>query len=92
MRKVVKEYQVFKFNELNDNVKEKIVCDYIDYLMQVTDFDKISKNSNLYKAYKKANDMQTIWFLGSYIWDFCESQIMKEIEKCEYLENGEIFE
>lgn len=91
MKKVLREFKVYSFDELSETSKEKVVCEYVDFLVQVTDFDSISKNSNLYKAYKKANEMQTPWFLGSYILDFCDDKIMKEIKKCDYLENGEVF-
>lgn len=91
MKKVLREFKVYSFDELNDEVKGNVICEYIDFLVQTTDFDSISKNSNLYKAYKKANEMQTPWFLGSYIWDFCEDKIMKDIKQCDYLESGEVF-
>lgn len=91
MKKVVREFKVFSFNELSKDSQEKAISDYIDFMVQTTDFESISKNSNLYKAYKKANEMQTIWFLGSYIWDMCEGQIMKELKNDYFLENGKVF-
>lgn len=91
MRTIVKKINVYKFNELNKESQDKVISDYIDFVVDTTDFDEISKNSNLYKAFKKANEMRTPWFLGSYIWQLCEKQILKEVNKYEYLENGEIF-
>lgn len=91
MRTIVKKINVYKFNELNKESQDKVISDYIDFVVDTTDFYDISKNSNLYKAFKKANEMRTPWFLGSYIWQLCEKQILKEVNKCEYLGNGEIF-
>lgn len=91
MRTIVKKINIYKFNELNKESQDKVISDYIDFVVDTTNFDDISKNSNLYKAFKKANEMRTLWFLGSYIWQLCEKQILKEVNKCEYLENGEIF-
>lgn len=91
MRTVVKEYKVYKFNELCEESQNKVINDYVNSLAETVDFSKLNKNSNLYKAYKKANEMQTIWFLGSYIWEYCRKQILKEVNEYEYLENGRIF-
>ena len=92
MKTVVKEYKVYNFDELCEESKDKAINEYIEFMIQTTDFDSISKNSNLYKAYKKANDMQTIWFLGSYIWEYCRKQVLKEVKQYYYLENGSVFQ
>lgn len=93
MKVVTKKYNVYSFDELCEESKEKAINDYIDFLVQVTDFESLNKNSNMYKAYKKANEMRTPWFLGSYVWEYCQKQIMKELKgsQYEYLENGSVF-
>mgnify|MGYP004500230841 CR=1 FL=1 len=82
---------IYKFKELEEEAKEKVIEEYIEFLIATTDFEKINKNSNLYKAYKKSTEMLTPWFLGSYIYDFCKKQIMQDINTQKYYENGEIF-
>lgn len=89
MRKIT--INIYKFEELKEEVKEKVIEEYIKFLITTTDFEKINKNSNLYKAYKESTEMQTPWFLGSYIYDFCKKQIMKDINAQEYYKNGDIF-
>ena len=91
MLKVSREFNVYKYDELSEDIQNKIIEDYVNFLMESTDFSKISKRSNLYRAYKKANDMQTIWFLGSYIWEYCENMILKAVRQDYYLKSGEVF-
>ena len=87
MRKI--EINIYKFKELEEKIQEKIVCNYIDTLIEITDFTELNKNSNMYKAYKKAQEMQTPWFLGQYIWRYCENKILKDLNKIEFYKNGE---
>ena len=89
MRKV--EINIYKFKELKEEIQEKVICNYIDELIATTDFEEISKNSNMYKAYKKAEKMQTPWFIGQYIWQFCEDRILKDLNKLEFEKDGEIY-
>lgn len=85
------EIKIYKFNELDKNIQDDVICKYIDEIIQTTDFENLHKNSKLYKAFKKANEMQTPWFLGNYIWESCEDEILKALKKCEYYENGDIY-
>ena len=89
MRKV--EINIYKFKELKEEIQEKIVCNYIDTLIETTDFYELSKNSNMYKAYKKAEKMQTPWFTGKYIWQYCEDKILKDLNRLEFKKDGEIY-
>ena len=36
--------------------------------------------------------MKTPWFIGSYIWDYCEKQILRELNKFTYDEMGNIMQ
>lgn len=91
MKKIVKEFNIYKFNELKEESKDKVINNFIKELVEFTNFSKISKNSNLYKAYKQCEDLQTPWFIGSYIYDYCKKDILKEAKKYMYYENGNIY-
>lgn len=91
MKKIVKEFNIYKFNELKEESKDKVINNFIKELVEFTNFGKISKNSNLYKAYKQCEDLQTPWFIGSYIYDYCKKDILKEAKKYMYYENGNIY-
>ena len=91
MKKIVKEFNIYKFNELKEESKDKVINNFIEELVEFTDFSKISKNSNLYKAYKQCEDLQTPWFIGNYIYDYCKKDILKKAKKYMYYENGNIY-
>ena len=82
---------VYKFNELSEKAQKKAVGDYIEFIINTTDFDKLNKKTNLYKAFAECEKMKTPWFIGQYIWMYCQTQIKKELEKSTYFYNGEIF-
>lgn len=92
MRTITKEYKVYKFDELSEDAKNKIINEYIETIILTTDFSMLNKNTNLYQAFKESEKMQTPWFLGQYIWEYCEKQILKELKKHEYYENGGFYE
>lgn len=91
MKKIVKEFNIYKFNELKEESKDKVINNFIKELVEFTNFSKISKNSNLYKAYKQCEDLQTPWFIGNYIYDYCKKDILKKAKKYMYYENGNIY-
>lgn len=86
---VTKTYKVYSFIELSDDVKSKVINDYINFILEVISYDKMS--IDMKKAIDKANSMQTPWFAGSYIYEYCLNEIMENVNQYEYLENGDIF-
>ena len=43
MRKVTKEYTIYKYDELSEESKNKAVGDYIEVLLDLTDFTTLNK-------------------------------------------------
>ncbi len=100
MRVVTIDHKVYSFDELSQEAKDRVIADEIDFMVQVECSDvydsngkikPVYRNSGIVKAIKKSAAMQTPWFLGSYIWDFCEKLIMDGVRNNEYTEQGEIF-
>lgn len=92
MRTITKKYNIYEFNELKEEIKEQVINNYIDlYIYEKTAEKEPHKNSNLYKAIKKARDLQTPWFLGQFVFDYCEKDILKEVKKYEYYKNGGLY-
>ena len=91
MRTITKQINIYKFDELDENIQNKIITDYIDFILNTTDFEKINKNTNLYRAYKRCERMQTPWFIHQYVFDYCKRQILKVVKEYEYLQNGKMF-
>lgn len=91
MRTITKKINIYKFDELEEKTQNNIINIYIQDILYTTNIEKLNKNSNLYKAIKKANDMQTPWFTEQYVWDYCKKDILKELKKCEYYKNGGVY-
>lgn len=90
MRKV--EISIFKFDELEEGIKEHIIDNIVSFIIDTMDIEKEKKKkSNLYKAWKKAEDMRTPWFLGSFIWEYAEKEVLELCRGNEYLKDGTVF-
>jgi hypothetical protein len=86
-----KTYSVYKFNELSVKAKEKAINDYIEFELEV--FDEHSPDY-VKKAVAKAEQMQTPWFAGSYVFDYSDNgrQIIENIKinNYDFLKDGRI--
>ena len=82
--------ELIEFDELSDEVQESVIDDTIRFIIDTTDFDKLNKNTKLYKAYKACEKMSTPWFLGQYIWEYCKKMVLKTCKGWLYSEDGTI--
>lgn len=64
MKTITKKINLYKFKELNKEKQGKLINEYIQTTIEFTNIDNLAKNSNLYKAIKKADEMLTPWFLA----------------------------
>jgi hypothetical protein len=93
MRTVTIQKNVFKFCELSEKAKEKVINDTIAYLMDHPYEVILEIWPDVAKSIEKADKMQTPWFAGSYIYEECfGNTILPIIEEFEYLEDGECFQ
>lgn len=92
MIEIVKKIKIYDFKELDQNIQEKIINNFITMIIEMTNFEELNKNTNLYKAYKKAEELKTPWFTGQYIWKYDKKHILEMCRSYTYLENGEIYE
>ena len=91
MKKVNVEYSVYQFDELEKKAQDKVINEYIKFVLETTDMDTLDKKSNLYKAISKAEEMRTPWFTGSYIWEYCEEEVLSAVRDEEYFVDGKLF-
>ena len=84
--------ELIEFNELSEEIQNKIIINVIQSIIDTTDFEELNKNTNLYKAYRDCNKMRTPWFLGQYIWDYCKKRILKQCRNWLYSKDGIIME
>ena len=92
MEKITKKINIYKYDELEETAKNRVINEYIETIILTTDFSMLDKRTNLYRAFKESEKMQTPWFLGQYIWGYCEKQILKTLKKHKYYENGGFYE
>jgi hypothetical protein len=80
--------KVFKFDELSSEAKEKAINDHINFEIEVMD-----ENTCLIfdKAVKKSEQMQTPWFLGSYIFEYHKDIILESVRSFEFLKDGSLY-
>lgn len=91
MVEVEKKIKIYNFKELKEDVQNKIIEDFINIIINNTNIEKLNKNTNLYKAYKKAEELKAPWFTGQYIWEYDKKHILEMCRSYTYLENGEIY-
>ena len=83
--------KVYKFEELTEEAKDKAISDHIEFLIETLLEGEASDNFK--KACKKAEEMRTPWFTGSYVYDYCKEEIIEEIKINDYdfTEEGKLF-
>lgn len=79
MVEVEKKIKIYNFKELKEDVQNKIIEDFINIIINNTNFEELNKNSNLYKAYKKCEELQTPWFIGQYIWEYDKKTYIRNV-------------
>ena len=70
----------YEFKDLTNEVKESIINEYINFEIEVMDED-----SPYIHCAERMEEMQTPWFLGSYIYDNHKDDIIETIVVNEYL-------
>lgn len=89
---LVGKVNLYKFNELDENSKENAINHVVNDIAMYTNVEELSHNSNLYKAFKKAEEMHCVWFTGSFILEMCKPYVLKECKQLYYYKNGDIAE
>ena len=86
----IKETKVYKFDELTDRAKEEAISDHINFMLEVIQYENASDNFK--KTIDKAEAMQTPWFTGSYIYEYCKDEVIENIKinEYEFTEDGKL--
>lgn len=92
MIKINEEFCIYNFEELNKDAKEKAINDHISFWMETRTYDEDNKG-NFEKACDEAESMNTPWFVGEYIYDYCKDEIIQELKvnNYQFYENGEFY-
>jgi len=89
MRTITKTYNIYKFDELSEEAKEKAISDQIEF--EVENYD-VNINDNFKDSIEKAEKLQTPWFLGSIIYEDHKDDIIDIIKIYDYgfFEDGDL--
>ena len=85
MQIISRNYQVYPFCELSTDAQNRAISDHIEFWLHIRSYDDEPEKSNFKTAIDKAEAMQTPWFTGSYVYDYCKDEIIDEIELNEYV-------
>ena len=89
MRTITKTYNIYKFDELSEEAKEKAISDQIEF--EVENY-YVNINDNFKDSIEKAEKLQTPWFLGSIIYEDHKDDIIDIIKIYDYgfFEDGDL--
>jgi hypothetical protein len=79
--------KVYKFSELSEKAKDRVIEDRINDMVQY-------EWAEFKKAIDMSERMQTPWFTGSYVWEYCGKGIvaaLTEDQECKYTKDGKYF-
>jgi len=81
------ETTVYKFDELNEQAKERAIIDHINFEIEIMD-----ENSPYFNRVAEMEENKTPWFLGSVIYEKDKESIIEtiRINKYEFTEDGEL--
>lgn len=82
MREVTKTFKVYTFDELSKRAQDQAVTNEITMMLEIYSEDESAGTSeNLKKAVHKADAMQTPWFTGEYVWEYCKDEILRNLRE-----------
>lgn len=90
MKKIIKEYEIYTFNELSEDAKERAIADFIDTDIEIYSND--AEDCYFYDSILEARKLQTPWFLGNIIYENHKEDIIESIRINNYgfFKNGEL--
>jgi hypothetical protein len=91
MKTVTKTYQVYSFDELEEDSKNKAISNEVRFWIEIGNDENTTFPPDIQRAFKKAESMQTPWFTGEYIMEYAKDFILSECKCFDYLADGTIF-
>lgn len=78
LKKSTKEFEFFTYDELSKEAQDRAMNDLINFWIDCLDCNNGSDNFR--KAIDKSNSMQTPWFVGEYIYEYCKDELLSEMK------------
>lgn len=70
------ELTLYSFDELSEEAQETATNDLIKDMIDYESDDHYENWPEFRKAVDKATQMQTPWFAGAYLWEYCKEDIL----------------
>lgn len=86
--------KLYSFSELGEDAKLSVLSDHITDMMTYEHSDHYENWPEYKKAIDKAESMQTPWFAGCYVNDYCGKDIIAMLtddKECKYTRDGKYF-
>lgn len=84
------ELKVYEYNELSENAQNVVLSELVNDWIEAEWFVPDDAREGYDKAVKEMERMQTPWFLGEAIFEYCHEQIMAMATSRMYFINGDI--
>ena len=96
MRTITIEENIYTFDELDEKAQGKVIQGYIEDYVHMYEIDLLDStdefNKKIIEACDKSIEMHTPWFVGSYIMEVVEKEILESAREQEYFADGGTYE
>ena len=75
MIEITKTFELYGFDELNKDAKDKAISDHIEFIIEIMD-----ENSLYYHCAEEMDKMQTPWFIGECIYEHHKDDILNDLQ------------
>ena len=89
MKTITKTIEVYEFNELSEEAKDKAIKEHVDYLIDIDWNYEEYIPGYVQEAMERSEEMETPWFFGQYIYQYGQEYIVQELQDHDFLITGE---
>ena len=82
------EIPAYEFKDLCQHAQDRVLNRQIEFWMETREYIE-EHPGNFEKAIDEANSIQTPWFTGSYILEYCKEELIEELESLLFDHNGD---
>ena len=89
MKTITESINLYKYSELSKESQDNAINDCVNAWMECPYLVPDEAKEQYEEAGQRSERMQTPWFWGSYIWEYCEKWVLEQCNRAWYLEDGE---
>jgi hypothetical protein len=88
---VTETIELYTFSELSEQAQLHAINKLVYAWVEMPDLVTEDAQEGYNKAIRDSERMQTPWFFGEYVYDYCKPQIMQVLEECYYQKDGTFY-